>query len=179
MAAATADLEAVGALESSAVTGSFAEFFAVHFDRVHRSLSVAVGDAERAEELTQEAFTRACRKWRTVSQLDRPATWVYVVAVREDRRRLRRDKAGEALMVQASSGDTDTDRTTGVLAQLVVRQALAQLPPRQRMAVVLRHLAGLTTAEIAEAMACAEGTVKATVSAGLRNLRVRLEGDGE
>ena len=68
------------------------------------------------------------------------------------------------------------DVAGGVLRTIVVRDALDRLPPRQRAAVVLRYLGDLTVADIAEVMACAEGTVKATLHQALRNLRVDLDG---
>lgn len=55
---------------------------------------------------------------------------------------------------------------------------VAELPPRQRIAVVLLHLAGLSVPETAEVMGCAEGTVKATVHVALAVLRLEVEGDG-
>ena len=58
---------------------------------------------------------------------------------------------------------------------LYVRSALARLPLRQRAAVVLRFLGGLSVAEVAEAMGCAEGTVKATLHGALRRLRIECD----
>jgi RNA polymerase sigma factor (sigma-70 family) len=56
-------------------------------------------------------------------------------------------------------------------------QCLLQLPPRQRVAIVLRYYEDLTEAQTAEAMKCAVGTVKSQVAAGLAKLRA-LVGDG-
>jgi RNA polymerase sigma factor (sigma-70 family) len=58
-----------------------------------------------------------------------------------------------------------------------VRDAITALPARQREAVVLRYLADLPIADVAEAMGCAVGTVKATLHQALRALRVELEED--
>lgn len=57
---------------------------------------------------------------------------------------------------------------------LMVRAAVAALPPRQRTAVVLRHLADLPVREVAGVLGCAEGTVKALTSQGLTAMRERL-----
>ena len=56
-----------------------------------------------------------------------------------------------------------------------VAAALAALPPRQRLAVVLRHLEDLPVTDVAQVMGCSEGTVKSTTSAGLAALRRSLE----
>ena len=56
-----------------------------------------------------------------------------------------------------------------------LRSVLADLPDRQREAIVLRFLEELSVEQTAAAMECAEGTVKATVHQALRSLRQRLK----
>ena len=152
----------------------FDRFFDEHYGEVRRSVALAIGDAARAEDLTQEAFARAFRKWATVAKLDRPVAWVYVVALNAERSRWRRERGdvGEVRLSELAAPDV----AGGVLQKIVLRDALDRLPPRQRAAVVLRYLADLTVADIAAAMGCAEGTVKATLHHALRNLRVDLTG---
>jgi DNA-directed RNA polymerase specialized sigma24 family protein len=127
---------------------TFEEFFRERYGEVVRSMRLMTGDHARAEELTQEAFARACRHWRRVRTLDRPVAWVYVTATNEARREWRREQ-------RAASTATS--------------------PP----AVVLRYVADLPIAEIAEVMGCAPGTVKATLHQALAHMRVELEDDDE
>jgi RNA polymerase sigma-70 factor (ECF subfamily) len=153
----------------------FETFFEECYGSVVRAVAAAVADRGRAEELAQEAFARAFRRWRVVSVMERPVTWVYVVALNAERKRWRREEL-------ASSYDDPIDAAVGDLAggvttAIVVRDALGRLAPRQRYAVALRYLADLQIAEIADVMGCGEGTVKATLHQALRNLRVDLEGD--
>lgn len=150
----------------------FDDFFAAHYPKVVRSLTLATGDQAKAEELAQDAFAKACVRWQRVSAMDRPATWAYVAAVNADRRRYRRD--AKALDVTPIVEDV-SDGTASVLERLTVSAALGQLAPRQRLAVVLRYFAGLQISEIAAAMKCAEGTVKSTIHAALERLRIDLE----
>ena len=56
-----------------------------------------------------------------------------------------------------------------------VEMAVSRLPARQRLAVDCLYFAGLTVAETATVMRCAEGTVKSTLSDARRNLRGALE----
>jgi len=56
-------------------------------------------------------------------------------------------------------------------AQHQLAALLSQLPDAQRLAVVLRHVAGLPTAEVAEVLGCPEGTAKSHISRGLQRLR--------
>ena len=151
----------------------FDEFFGAHHDRVLRSLSLAFGDRARAEEATQEAFARAYRKWGTVSAMERPVAWVYVVAANEARRSWRRRRRDAAVPVEEVPGPT-ADPAGAVATAVAVRASLAILAPRQRTAVVLRYLADLSLAEVATAMGCAEGTAKSTLHAALGRLRIEL-----
>lgn len=169
MVAMEAPVETAAAVSAHA---GFDEFFASSYPKVVRSLTLATGDQGRAEELAQDAFVKACARWRRVSAMDRPATWVYVAAVNADRRRYRRD--AKALEVTPIVEDV-SDGSASVLERLTVRAALGQLAPRQRLVIVLRYFAGLQVSEIADAMKCAEGTVKSTIHAALERLRIDLE----
>jgi RNA polymerase sigma-70 factor (ECF subfamily) len=155
----------------------FDEFFAAHYDNLARTLTVALADRSAAEDATQEALTRALRRWRHVQRLDRPAAWLYVVAmnhVRDGWRRDRREPRWEAELESPTP-----DPTGGVTTTLSVRDAITTLPARQREAVVLRYLADLPLADVAEAMGCAVGTVKATLHQALASLRVELKEDDD
>jgi RNA polymerase sigma factor (sigma-70 family) len=71
------------------------------------------------------------------------------------------------------------DTSSAVVTRVSVRDAITTLPPRQRQAVVLRYLADLPLTDVAAAMGCALGTVKATLHQALRNMRVELEEDDD
>ena len=147
---------------------SFATFYDENFRAVCRGLSVALGDARRAEEAAQEAFTRAYVRWRRVSQMDRPAGWVYVTAVRvATRRRVTRSVRGERRSVD--------DVADVVVQRASLGEAIDQLPERQRLAIVLRYGLDLSIDDVAAAMDCAVGTVKSTVHAALARLHVALD----
>lgn len=153
-----------------ATDDDFDEFFARHYDRVRRDLTVGFGDAALAEECAQEAFTRALSDWPRVRSMERPLGWVHVVAVNHARRQLRRkDRSWSELAAERGEG---VDPATGVVGAIELERLLRLLPPRQRLAVALRYGADLTIDEIAEAMRAAPGTVKATLHAALAKLRI-------
>lgn len=149
----------------------FDEFFTEHYSRVVGSLELAGGTAGDAEDAAQEAFVKAMLRWRSVSGMERPATWVYVVAVRALRRRLGRDRS---VAERRTDERAVTDQAEEVVTAAVISKALATLPARQRFAVVLRFHGDLTVPEIARAMRCSQGTVKSTLHAALGRLRVEL-----
>lgn len=62
-----------------------------------------------------------------------------------------------------------------VATSVTLKAALVELSPRQRAVVVLRCLADLSTAEVADALRCAPGTVEATLHVGLKRLKIDLE----
>jgi RNA polymerase sigma factor (sigma-70 family) len=154
----------------------FDRFFREHYARVVGSLRLAGGEVSEAEDAAQEAFAKAMVRWRSVSVMDRPATWVYVVAVRELRRRSGREEpSGTA---HRADGATLPDHAGSVVTATVIERALRALPPRQRLAVALRFHADLTVPEVGRAMRCSDGTVKSTLHAALDRLRVDLGDSG-
>jgi RNA polymerase sigma-70 factor (ECF subfamily) len=152
--------------------GDFDAFFEEHYPALFRALTLVFDDPRLAEDAAQEGFFRAYRHWRTVAAMDRPATWVYVVAVRSQRRRLAKEERADASNTPPDRPLTPED--TAVEGDLVDR-LLNTLTPRQRQVVVLRYVAGLSLAEIAEALGCALGTVKATIHVSLEKMHVEAE----
>jgi RNA polymerase sigma-70 factor (ECF subfamily) len=151
----------------------FDSFYGDEYGNVLRSVTLALGDVTRAEEVTQEAFVRALRRWPKVGQMANPAGWVVVVAINAERRRWRREESPAAQQPLVS---VVGDHAGAIVTSLDLREALERLTNRQRAAVVLRYLADLPIAEIASALGCAEGTVRATLFQALAILRVDLTG---
>jgi len=151
----------------------FDAFWRAHHDPVVRSLTLAFADRHLAEDAAQVGFERALRKWRMVARLERPATWVYVVAVRHGRRHLAREGRRPPAGGTARSSMPEADDPQAVVADvLLVDELLGRLTPRQRSVVVLRHLADLPLADVADALAISIGTVKSTLHDAYSRLRV-------
>jgi RNA polymerase sigma-70 factor (ECF subfamily) len=156
----------------------FDEFFQAHYQDVVRALSVALGSREQAEDAAQEGFARCLNRWGSVSVMERPAAWVYVVALRAQRRRLGRERPpGRG----ATGGEPDESMANSLADTVASRDwaegVLRRLPQRQRTALVLRYLVDLPLADVAAAMGCSLGTVKATIHQALVRLRVQQEVD--
>ncbi len=148
----------------------FEEFFATHYSGVLESLTLVFGSRDAAEDAAQDGFARCLHRWTRVAKMERPEGWVYVVAVRAHRRRLKRGASAPT----DHAGDS-RDLSQDVSDRAWVRAALASLPPRQRLVLVLRFLVDLPIADVAEAMGCSVGTVKAATHQALKALRVREE----
>jgi RNA polymerase sigma factor (sigma-70 family) len=148
----------------------FDVFFAAEYEPVVRSLTLAFGDRDAAEDAAQGGFEKALRHWTQVGQMDRPGTWVYVVAVRSGRRALSRQT-----QEQQAVGDSPVPSPEAATVNAAwVGDALARLAPRQRAVVVLRHHGGLSLKDIAEALGISVGTVKSTLHAAHRRLNIEL-----
>jgi RNA polymerase sigma-70 factor, ECF subfamily len=129
-----------------------------------------------AAEAVQETFLRAWRgrlRWRKGANA---VAWMYGISmnvVRELRRRRGRH-AGVDLDTAEMPAPPGPD--LGERERLdAMADAVADLPDRQREAVTCRYLLQMSVRETADAMGCAEGTVKAAVHAALGNLRNLME----
>jgi RNA polymerase sigma factor (sigma-70 family) len=75
-------------------------------------------------------------------------------------------------LIQAESGPApESDAVAAVDLRDALGRALAELPPRQRTVLVLRYWEGMSQAETAALLGCAEGTVKSATARGLQRLR--------
>jgi RNA polymerase sigma-70 factor (sigma-E family) len=142
------------------------------YPRLVGTLALQCGDAEVAQEIAQEALTRAWQHWPRVSRYDSPEAWVFRVALNLSTSRFRRATRERRALVEVAAipeagGADATDR-------IAIRAAVLSLPPRQRAALVLRFFADLPVDEVARAMDCAPGTVKSLTAKAIDSLRTRL-----
>ena len=153
----------------------FDTFFAANYRMVVGTVDLAVGNRDMAEDAVQDAFAGAFARWRRVGAMERPAGWVYVTALRAARRTQRRAHRAPSPARRESVDAIDDEAGAHVLAE----SSLMALPTRERTATVLFYIADLTVAEIASAMGCRAGTVKATLHHARNHMRDSLDSDHE
>ena len=139
--------------------------------RLAASLGFYCHDRALGEELAQEALARAWARWNRVSALDSPEAWVYRVALNLSHSRFRRARAERRAMSRVTVPSPDIEALGRSTDAIAVRAAVAQLPERQRAAIVLRYFADLPVAAVAGILGCAQGTVKSLTSQGIERLR--------
>jgi RNA polymerase sigma-70 factor (ECF subfamily) len=154
---------------------TFETFYAAELQSVARAVALAFGDLDLAKQATDEAFVRALEAWPRVSRMASPAGWTYRVALNCARRMARRDSHRQRAERRAADADPSPFAAAPELTGFYER--IADLPQRQRVAVILRFVADMTEPEIAAAMGVRRGTVSATLRAALRALEPRLRAE--
>jgi RNA polymerase sigma-70 factor (sigma-E family) len=148
----------------------FLRFAAGYGAQMRRTAYLLCGDWHRAADVTQEALIRLYVAW---PRLDTDAGLrayarraVVSVLVDAARKRSSHERPRADLpdgVVEDPAGD--------VADRLLLMQALAELPPRQRACVVLRFYEDLSVEDVAAALGCRSGTVKSQTARGLTSLR--------
>lgn len=168
---------------------AFPVLAAAHADRLYTIAVRLLGDPADAEEVAQDALVRAYRAMcgyepTRIAEL-RLRPWLASITVnlaRNKRRRQADRQPAASLEPIADAGfDPRDDGAADPHAVTAARESarelavlLLRLPEPLRAAVVLRHVDGLSIAEIAAALGRPEGTIKAHVSRGLARLRAEL-----
>jgi RNA polymerase sigma-70 factor, ECF subfamily len=146
--------------------------YARYHGRVRRYVEGILGDGHDAEDVTQQVFMRLPAALARYEE--RPASfaaWLLRVARNAalDRMRTRATLPLEELgATPAWADDVRLERRS------CLREALEALPHDQRQVVLMRHVVGLTTPEIAAALGRSEGSVHALHHRGRAGLRRRL-----
>lgn len=156
------------------VDGSFEDLVGMLGDDVYSGLRRMHGD--EAGDLTQETFIRAYRALCTY-EADRIRTlqlrgWIWTIALNLGRNHVRdRSRRPRPVELHDVHPVADPEPIDSELWQ----SRLEALPPAQRRAVVLRHVVGLSYAELSAALDRPVGTVKTDVSRGLARLKKLIE----
>jgi len=151
---------------------SYVEFVTVRQDLLRRIAYAVCGDANRAEDVLQEALVKLYLAWSRVRKEGSEEAYARRIIVRADiddrRRPWRRRRVlvadGDLARVPARAGLPAEDRSA-------LFDALQKLPPMQRRTVVLRHWLGLSIEETAAELGVSTGTVKSHSSRAVAALR--------
>jgi RNA polymerase sigma-70 factor, ECF subfamily len=146
--------------------------------RLYMLLLRLLGDHSEAEDVAQEVMLRA---WQGIARFQGRSsyfTWLYRIAVNEASRALEkkgRRPAGVSigaheLQLPASAAHDPTRQAENSELRRALGQALAQLPPQLRTAIVLRDIEGLSTQEAADIV----GVSQAAFKSRLHQARLRV-----
>jgi RNA polymerase sigma-70 factor (ECF subfamily) len=129
-----------------------------------------LGNAEDARDATQDAFVSAYEHLATFDRRRRFFSWLYRILVNDCLNLLRARRPSDALDPSMAGGDDPFDRAQAGELRARVRGALLRLTGEQREVILLRHFAGLSYREIADAIEVPEKTVKSRLFAARQRL---------
>jgi RNA polymerase sigma-70 factor (ECF subfamily) len=134
------------------------------------------GDIDLAEEAVQDAFTVAAERWPAAGVPPNPGGWIVTTARNKALDRLRRESSrygreAEAALLRADTGSSETGPLHDDRLRLIFTCCHPALAPEARIALTLRLIAGLQTAEIARAFLVPEATVAQRLVRAKRKIR--------
>jgi RNA polymerase sigma-70 factor (ECF subfamily) len=142
--------------------------YRAHFHRYLRVAEAITGDVEGARDAVQEGFARAIRYRRAFRGEASLATWVWRCVVNVAKATRRTDRS--TLAARGEDGPVHDDAMS-----MIVRESIATLPERQRLAIYLRYHADMDYQTIADVLGVEIGTVGATLNKAHATLRRQLQ----
>jgi RNA polymerase sigma-70 factor, ECF subfamily len=160
---------------------AFRELSAAHLKAIVTYSFRILGNHAEAEEIAQEVFLRAWQNAVGYRPEARVTTWLHCIAQRLALDVLRK-RHGGTLQLDEAEAAPSSNSPAHLLEQkqvaLNVQAALAALPARQKMALILSHEQGLSNPEIAEVLEQSVEAVESVLARGRRALRAVLTPNG-
>jgi RNA polymerase sigma-70 factor, ECF subfamily len=153
----------------------FDRFYAASAPRLVGQLTAMTGNFSEAQDCVQEAFVKAWLHRRELDAEGNPEAWVRRTAWHLS---ISRWRSATAVLRALRRRGTDPDVPAPADDHSELVAALRRISPDQRRAIVLHHLCDLSIEEIARETGAPEGTVKAWLSRGRRQLAAILAADG-
>jgi RNA polymerase sigma-70 factor (ECF subfamily) len=134
-----------------------------------------LGRPEAAEDVCQDAFLRVFETARSFNPEAQFSTWLYRIVANlcwDARRRVRRERRMSWRAVPVAPQEIGTVARNEI--ELAVRRAVAELPDRQRLVLILHRFEGLGHREIAAITGCSVGSIESCLVRAYATLRARL-----
>ena len=157
---------------------AFAQLYEEHFDKIYRYVTLKIGNATEAEDMTQQVFLNALQsissfKWKGVPF----SAWLFRIAHNQVVDYFRSKKRttvplDESLVSSSDNPQSATERKLDI-EQLIL--ATKQLTEAQREVISLRFAGELSIAQVAKAMGKSQGAVKALQHSAIVALRKTLQ----
>lgn len=153
---------------------SFAAVFNEHHRRAVRLAYLLTSDHHQAEDVVSEAMAKVYLQWRK-GRVDDVGAYLRRAVANQANSKLRRRYLERREAARRTGDDRGVRRIDDQAAEHdAVWQAIQELPDRQRQVVVLRYYEDLSEADTAAVLGISPGTVKSSLSRGLRKLEELL-----
>jgi RNA polymerase sigma-70 factor, ECF subfamily len=160
---------------------AFEQIVALHERRVFSLALRLTGSVEDAQDATQETFIRLHRNLAKIDSGRSVGPWLYTVTVNacrdigRERHRSRWVPLADWVSTAPASPEADPeDRYSDREREQHLRTVLGRLPEKERAALLLREMEGLSTPEVARILGSSEATVRSQVCSARLKLRKLL-----
>lgn len=156
--------------------GSFEILVKKYQQEIYYFVLRMLGNAEDAEDMTQMAFVNVFRSLRKFRKESLFKTWLYKIALNLCLNHLKANKVRETVELDFSLASEDNPSSTIIDRERreLLSKAVAELPEKQRLTVVLRTYQGLSYQEVSQVLGCSEGAAKANFHFALQKLKKKL-----
>ncbi len=162
-------------VKAPAEAESFGEFYRTQY---HSAVALALaitGDRAAAEDIAQEAFITAQKRWDRLARYDAPHAWLRRVVTNRSISRLRRLRS-ESSALDRLAADPLRIGGPGMAAETIeLWAAVRSLPRRQAQVIALTYLEGYTVPEVAEILGCRSTTAKTHLKRAREALARKLQ----
>jgi RNA polymerase sigma-70 factor (sigma-E family) len=166
-------IHADGGDEPGLIDVDFDDFYSRGYRRCCALAYVLLGSSVDADDLVQEAFSTAYRRWSEIAAYDDPLAWVRKVMVNNAMSRGRRLRR-EVLALARFSGRPKSPAPEIDAADRELWKLVSKLPKQQAVAIALHYVDDLSVEVIASVLGCSAGTVKTHLSRGRHALASQL-----
>lgn len=154
------------------VDPEFEQFAEREYDRLRRVAISLTGNPHDADDLMQDTLAKLLVHWSKVTTTTSPTRYAHRTMVNTFLSGKRRRASTEVVSSEVVGFNTSaSDPTAEFIQHHDLLSAVLQLPPNQRVVIVLRYLEDLPAAEVADILGKREGAVRATCHRALENLR--------
>jgi len=153
---------------------AFDDWYVAQYSAAVRFAYLLCHDTADAEDLAQDAFIAASRRWHQIGGYERPDLWVRRAIANRANNRLRKLYRGTRAMARLETDATFTVDLTSRTEDAYVLAALARLPDRQRVAVALTYLEDMDLIDVAAVLGCSPETARTHRRRGEDRLRMIL-----
>jgi RNA polymerase sigma-70 factor (ECF subfamily) len=151
----------------------FEDLYAKSYPRLVAQLTVITGNLHEAQDCVQEAMCRTWDRWEKVRSYSDPEGWTRRVALNLSVSRWRKLRR---LLPLSDAPESEVSAQDDTLMQAVaLSNTLADVPQRQREALVLHYVVDLSIEQVANEMGVRPGTVKSMLSRGRTHMKSLLE----
>jgi RNA polymerase sigma-70 factor (ECF subfamily) len=155
-----------------AMDEAFETFFRMHEREIFGYLWHITGDEQASYDIAQETFVRAWQRFEQIRRYEQPRAWLFRVATNLASNHRRNRSVRDAVTTRLIAGvHIAGDPAANVVESDAVRAALDAIPMKQRGALILRIVYGLSFSELARALEVSEAAAKMTLSRARERFR--------